>query len=566
MHARFRSSTVPVLRGHEGLVEAIAARAVAVSESATSPGMLPIVTVDLCLDALELARLGLARGKLPDLAALADILNASINAMAGNVQPGSEFERERLMLRLSVLSGDTPVGPLRLPAHRMARLSLEEGELLALRLPALSKRHLTTAYDCVLGLGDHGMEMAAAITSAVASVHAGDQRALADDLIRAQRAWGKLQPVVEGLPAWAELGAQADQDRTPEALAWEGWTRRARALLGQETPPVSEGPAELDLRSWDEGQRSSQDRGSPSLPGRSLLARPWLLIAGGVMGTAAATFVIIAFSALVRLAAHAVNPAFRLGFWSSFWIAWAIFLLVVAVGLYGPQASRRIMRPLVAIFREDVTCMPATDERAMVSFNVRLRPAIAKALPPLLLNALGVFVACGAFLSFWYLAPYGLLTLRALRGTPLVEVVSLAPERPSRYRTRQLAQRADWALRITAGLRVESHVDHPWELLLAVSKTPAGDRRRCFRPVSFPAMRPPGPWPAADHTEMVSPRWRPFADDVWGPADGDKGPDLHDPSVAGSRPGPDRARHRHSPADLDRLVPARGRVAQQPGQ
>lgn len=519
VHARFRSSTRPMLRNDPALVAAVAERASAARQPAERHGGLPITTIDLCLDALELAQLGLAT--LPDPASLGEILAAHITEIADAVRPGTEFVWARLHLRLTVLVGDTEMArPTPVPVHRLGRLSLEEGELLALRLPALSKPLLESAYTCGLTAGDHGMEVAAAVTSATASVHAGDRSAVSGQLERARHAWGNLGLAVDGLPTWAELAASpepAPSSQTVAASAWNGWVLRLRALLGHGAAPLTEGPAEFDLRPWNEDRLPTQELKSPPATSGRRISRP-VLVTSFVAGGAIATTVIIALSALVRIAVPAVVPSARLAFWPSFWITWGVVLLITGVSFYGPRAIRRIAHVLMALFREDVTCRPVSDEKAQVSFITKLQPAVMNTLAPPLANTLELVAVSAGILSLLYFGPYGLLTVRALRGIRTVEEIPLAPKRPSAVRAGRLAYQADRAFRITAALRTEAYVDQPWELLLAVSKTAAGIHRRCFRAVSFTAARPPDLWPTADHTEVVSAHWRAFADDVWQPS------------------------------------------------
>jgi hypothetical protein len=510
LHARYRSSTRAMLRDDPALVAAVSQPPFAGVPSASRA----VTRLDLLLDALELSAFGAAMPLEPKAPPL--IHASDIAALADAVQPGTEFEWARLELRRSTLSGDT-VLPLadRVPVHRLGRLCLEEGELLALRLPALSESLLDRAYECGQRTGDNGMAVAAAVTGAVASVHAGDTAALGGWLERAKQAWTDLGSVVDGLPAWAELSGAAEPD--PPSLsgagAWDGWALRLRALLGHGAPAAT-GPAELDLRPWQEGSPPPEASSGEPRPetGRRT---SWLVLAGAALaGGAIAAGAMIGLSALVRLLVTSVSPSVQMGFWPSFWIAWGATLVITAAGVWGPQATRWLARLLTSIFREDVACTPRSEREAVISAATKLRwglmPLAATFLEALEVATIGITVG-----SVLYLGPYGSFARRALRGLVIIGEIPLAPEPPSRFRRMLLAYQADQSFRVTAALRAQAYVDQPWEFLLAVSQTPAGVRRRCFRPVTVPSADLPGPWPAADRAELVSAQWRSFASEVW---------------------------------------------------
>jgi hypothetical protein len=337
----------------------------AAPSTAANDAPLSIVAIDLWLDALELSAPSVALP--PEPKAPPPLLAAGIAA----AQPGTEFEWARLELRLRTLAGDTVLrlGD-RVPVHRVGRLCLEEGELLALRRPALSESLLDLAYECGQGTGDWGMAVAAAVTGAVAAVHAGDTAALSGRLERARRAWTGLGSVVDGLPAWADLEdapAPAPPAPSAAAAAWAGWALRLRALLGHGVPAETARPAELDLRAWPEG-RSPE----PPLP-ESRRRASWLgtaaAVAAGALGAVAA---IVGLSWPVRLVVTSVSPSTRLGFVPSFLIAWVLLGLIVMAGIVGPQAGRWLLQLLMSFFGEDVVCEPLDQGQARISVTSEL--------------------------------------------------------------------------------------------------------------------------------------------------------------------------------------------------
>jgi hypothetical protein len=512
LHARFRSSTPALLGDDPALVAAIRQRDRGAGPSTAANGApLSTVAIDLWLDALELAASGVAMP--PEPKAPPPPLAAGIAAVRPAAQPGTEFEWARLELRLRILSGDTVLGLAgRVPVHRVGRLCLEEGELLALRRPALSESLLDLAYECGRGAGDWGMAVAAAVTGAVAAVHAGDTAALSGQLERARQAWTGLGSVVDGLPAWADLEdapEPAPPAQTAAAAAWAGWALRLRALLGHGVPPGAVRPTELDLRPWPEG-RSPE----PPLP-ETRRRGSWLgtaaAVAAGALGAVAA---IVGLSWPVRLVVSSVSPSTRLGFVPSVLIAWVLAGLIVMAGIVGPQAGRWLLQLFMSFFREDVACEPLDQGQARISVTSELQLVRANAGR---WRAAALDIARLGVVSVTLLASLALFGFarRALRGGMVVTEIPLAPKPPGAYRIGRLAGDAVQPFRVTAALHARAYVDQPWEFLLAVSQTKAGVLRRCFRPVTVPWTNLPGVWPAADHAEVVSGQWRAFASEVW---------------------------------------------------
>lgn len=161
----------------------------------------------------ELLRLGLRKSALAW---------GAINASHGSLPPS-----ERLGMIVSVL-------PLAAP-RRLAELALDEGELLALRVPEAGIRLLQLAREWFIKADDHlgaliahTVELLASARSTKRGPEAGALAGLGDTYERARRE-------IPALPSWARLEthyAEAVSDMPkPNLAAWEGWLLRLRWLL-----------------------------------------------------------------------------------------------------------------------------------------------------------------------------------------------------------------------------------------------------------------------------------------------------------------------------------------------
>jgi hypothetical protein len=126
--------------------------------------------------------------------------------------------------------------------RRFAELALEEGELLALRLPALALPLLDLAHDSFVGVGDRAGALIAAVCAAAAGVRCNSTEHVDWQLTtKVQPAYERL--VADGadgaagaLPAWDELercthDPRADLQRFDDPC-WSGWAHRLfRCLL-----------------------------------------------------------------------------------------------------------------------------------------------------------------------------------------------------------------------------------------------------------------------------------------------------------------------------------------------
>jgi hypothetical protein len=140
----------------------------------------------------------------------------------------------RLILRYYALSneydptrglGDTFGNRLR------AEIALEEGELLALRLPSEACQLLNLARHWFEECGDYGGATIAATRRCIASLHMGFVPGLGDLGV-----YNKLAASDSTLPDWSELDALSSKPST-ESLArlnhptWQGWLHRLSSML-----------------------------------------------------------------------------------------------------------------------------------------------------------------------------------------------------------------------------------------------------------------------------------------------------------------------------------------------
>jgi hypothetical protein len=127
----------------------------------------------------------------------------------------------------------------RLGTRRLAEIALDEGELLALRLPALATKLLRRAMDWYREAGDDAGELSAAIVLLVAALHAGHPAqpgsALRADVGSAyERCRGSRK--IDGLPSWRDIeAAVAGSDPAARALtpdsSWRFWLLRLTTAL-----------------------------------------------------------------------------------------------------------------------------------------------------------------------------------------------------------------------------------------------------------------------------------------------------------------------------------------------
>lgn len=196
------------------------------------------VAVALALDAIESDLLDGAEPRLRGAPDLAERIPRLVDA-------GDEIDA-RAALRWLALGLPTPLPDLppsgALGRRRLAELALEEGELLALRLPRAARPLLAAAARWFRASGDPVGAFIATLTEQLAAARGSEPVRL----IELERAYKDLRPVRDDLPSWARLVDGASSSGEPPAPpGWEGWMVRLRQLLAgpdrsrrQRPPPV----------------------------------------------------------------------------------------------------------------------------------------------------------------------------------------------------------------------------------------------------------------------------------------------------------------------------------------
>lgn len=159
-------------------------------------------------------------------------------------------ERLRLLLRRSALLEDRP-SSLGAPAENRAlllgRLALEEGELMALRLPDRAIALLDLAERLMDESGDEAGAFIAALRKAIAEIHAGRSNAARADASGVFARYRALRRVKPELPPLESLPTtpleQADHGGDP----WREWTHRLEVYRRWcDAPSTRTGVATLD--------------------------------------------------------------------------------------------------------------------------------------------------------------------------------------------------------------------------------------------------------------------------------------------------------------------------------
>lgn len=157
--------------------------------------------------------------------------------------PERSTEAVILHLRCAVLGESS--GGVRIPddlvarvgVRRCARLALDEGELLALRLPDRGRLLLEAASALFREAGDPVAALIAATATSICAARSGDRRGAAEFLRVAEASYRALQQVGDAaLPAWETLAVTAEEPhaRSLDALApleWRPWLVRIVASM-----------------------------------------------------------------------------------------------------------------------------------------------------------------------------------------------------------------------------------------------------------------------------------------------------------------------------------------------
>ncbi|WP_437759626.1 hypothetical protein [Sorangium sp. So ce1389] len=186
-----------------------------------------------------------------------------------------------LLLRAGALGGDVDAfaEPLasfiaRAGVRRAAAIALEEGDLLALRLPDLAFPLLDRARDLFVEAGDALGAFLATAASALSRAHTGGGP-LREGVERLEGAYGRVRSTLSvSLPSWDELVAVA-REPSGERLdrlsprAFRPWLVRVVACLAFDRGTLEQGQALFDWVATRYGRRSRSGRVSlpPDLEG-----------------------------------------------------------------------------------------------------------------------------------------------------------------------------------------------------------------------------------------------------------------------------------------------------------
>jgi hypothetical protein len=237
----------------------------------------PVLAAHLDVDRDEAERLGRRIGRsvsFPAATAEATGPESTIERrlQTGAGSPAAARELRAIQLRRWALTSDEwPDQDV--AAHDWAETALEEGELLALRLPGRGKRLLDLAARLFEQAGDLPAATIASIRSVIASYHRGDAAAARQTLVQLKRRYDRLRALSgSDLPAWGLLidwAGDLPKDATVGG-AWDGWLTRLAAGIARgagERVELPDPAPELDLR--------------PAPRHRGLLARLWSIVKVG---------------------------------------------------------------------------------------------------------------------------------------------------------------------------------------------------------------------------------------------------------------------------------------------
>ncbi|HKG21741.1 MAG TPA: sulfite exporter TauE/SafE family protein, partial [Blastocatellia bacterium] len=213
---------------------------------------------------MEEARLAADRFKIgwvgPSRFSLSDYLPDSAGKLSG-IPPGELGPRFRLLLRKEALGlrrdnglwSEAPIG-----LRRRAEIALEEGELLALRLPDRATYLLDLAHKWFEQADDPVGATIASTRKVIALIHARETQSARESLrTMVQPDYERLTAsgVTADLPRWSELVELRDGAGTEPGAKlghpwWEGWLSRIFYCLVWEAEPLGAGNRTARLQAW----------------------------------------------------------------------------------------------------------------------------------------------------------------------------------------------------------------------------------------------------------------------------------------------------------------------------
>jgi hypothetical protein len=383
--------------------------------------------------------------------------------------------------------------------HDWAEAALEEGELLALRIPQQGRRLLNLAVRLFDESGDLTAATQSAITGVIALYHAGTAASARTALRELEPRYDRVRAMsASSLPAWPELVAwsRAHSDDDPVGGAWDGWLLRLAACSKPDSVQSPEA-AELDL---------SPVRRRKGLPARLEARLPDIAmytIGGSVWVVLGAWGGRTALSALGWYPPPIVGLAVGgVGIFVAFCVV--ILVIALAVTLLAPPLTSLIGAQLRLHAAVDPVLSPGSLDQAAVRLRIqgtRMNLDMISRLRRVTTPWLAV-----------YLRRQGAAPLLPLRPDPLR--TSLPPVLIRALRRARALHADELTLRIGP-----KAVSGAWEAMIGLNQvTAAGDDiDRYFRNVRVYPARKPRPATAVDsRVTVLCPRpFALFAEESW---------------------------------------------------
>jgi hypothetical protein len=328
----------------------------------------PVLAAHLQLDRREASRLSQRAGRsLPDEAGQQAqeaelVIEGRLRAGAGS--PAAASQLRAIRLRRWAMADSDWTTPDEMPRD-WAETALEEGELLALKLPDEGKRLLELAVALYDEAGDVVAATLASVARALAFYHDRSTSGARPSLVKLRERYDRLQALpTSRLPAWDELVNRSRDHREDSAAAgaWNGWLIRVAACI---EPDRELKPASPELNLTRAGRRLSL---------AERIGRPgsWTVTAVGYTTAAAFYIVLGAWGGRAALGGFGWHPSPVVG-WAVGCVA--VFAVFIAVILGGVVSTIELINILGAQLRLDgvVDAIGSTASPEQVRVGLRIQ-------------------------------------------------------------------------------------------------------------------------------------------------------------------------------------------------